>query len=199
MRSAQAQAASRSQPRAGRGWLPAAPCTSPWRSQRKRLQILAVPTGCRASRAVLDYSNGPITEPLVKAARQHVVCEAHDQPTPPAPRHGLGLGHELPRQPVTTLGAIYPKRVDLATSAPGIAGSTRHDLPGVVTDEDPELFLITRADGGNGGGGEPVLQQGKITRIGFVLDDEVMRAAHGRSRGTDQVATICSSKVASSK
>ena len=84
---------------------------------------------------------------------------------------------------MATLRAVDPERVDLAASAPDAGGGTGHDPAGVVADEDPELFLFARPDGGDGGGGEFVLEQRQVARIRVVLDDEVIRAAHGRFPG----------------
>jgi hypothetical protein len=68
--------------------------------------------------------------------------------------------------------------VDLAASAPRSARGPRHDPAVVITGEDPEVFLFAQSNGGHGGGGEFLLEQCKITRIGFVLDGEVIRAVH---------------------
>jgi hypothetical protein len=68
--------------------------------------------------------------------------------------------------------------VDLAASAPRTARGPSHDPAVAVTGEDPEVFLFAQPNGGHGGGGEFLLEQGKIVRIRFVLDGEVIRAAH---------------------
>jgi hypothetical protein len=80
---------------------------------------------------------------------------------------------------VTTLRTVDPERVDLTAFVPDTGGGTCHDPVGVVADEDADLLLFAHSDDGGGGGREFVLEQGKITRIGFVLDDEALCATHG--------------------
>jgi hypothetical protein len=86
---------------------------------------------------------------------------------------------------VTTLRAVDPECVDLATSAPEAARGTCHDPASVVAEKDPELLLSTYANSCDRGGRELLLEQRQIARIGVILDDEVMWAAHERLRVTD--------------
>ena len=53
------------------------------------------------------------------------------------------------------------------------------EMPGddpavVVADEDPELLVVAQAGGGDGGRGDPLLEQRQVGRVRRVLDDEAV-------------------------
>ena len=79
---------------------------------------------------------------------------------------------------MTAEGIVDPDGVHLTGSTPDAAGGAGDDLLVVAANEDPELLLLARSDRRDGGLREPLLEQGQIERVGFALDDEVVRAIH---------------------
>ena len=59
------------------------------------LEVLAVPPGGRAGRAILDDADCAIAKPIVEVGCQHVVCETHEQSASLSSCLILGRGHEL--------------------------------------------------------------------------------------------------------
>jgi hypothetical protein len=69
---------------------------------------------------------------------------AHDQSATSAPGHGLGFRYEFAREPVSTLRAVDPERVDLTAFSPPTASGTRYDPAVVVADEGCEVSQATK-------------------------------------------------------
>ena len=180
------------------------PITSPMRPppagspMPRRSRIL------RNNRAVLPAGQSSTTdEDLVAEIARRGRGSAGRRPgrrrrcSPPGPRPSAPVMSSRARP--RPRARVHPQGLQFAAPAPDHGGDARQQPP-AVTDEEAELRHVADTGGGDGRVVDPVLEERQISLVRRVLEGHGGSRRHrpGR-RSHGYVATICSTRVASSK